>query len=204
MYKKIVIGIDQSYQDTGISVFADKKKKAIRDVKLSQYRNNSERREVLREYLGSFLTSVAEIAKENDGELICIIERIRLQSQGFLSIDYIKSMGALNSIIVDSCDKISIPTYSVDTRAWKSQVVGTSKPYDRDYYGIDPHKVPTILWCIRNGWVDDIKEPVSAKKKKGVIVKGDERFTYNDNKADSAGIAMYGFVGNAKGLKEES
>lgn len=206
---KIVIGIDQSYNDTGVSVFADKKKKAIRSVKLSKCKSNSEKRGVLRDYLSSLLSSVVDIAKRNDCDtVICLIERIRLKSAGFLSIDYIKSIGALNALIVDTCAEFDIPVYSVDTRAWKSQVVGTSKAADLRvgkslWSGFDPKKVPTMKWVIRSGWAEDIKEPVGGRKKKAVIVKNGERYTYNDNMADSAGIAMYGFIGDPSKLREE-
>ena len=134
-------------------------------------------------------------------QIICIIERIRLQSQGFINIDYIKSIGALNAMIVDTASQYNIPVYSVDTRAWKSASVGTSKEKSNKY-GFDPKKWPTILWCIKQGYKSKIKAD-AGKKKKGVIEKNGERYTYNDNIADSIGIGKFYFVGNHDLLKEE-
>ena len=44
--------------------------------------------------------------------IICVIERIRLRSQGFLNINYIKSIGALNALIVDLMYEYNIKVYS--------------------------------------------------------------------------------------------
>lgn len=200
-YNKIVIGIDQSYASTGISIFADKKKKRIKSIELSKIKNNSLKRELIKEELNK----IAEfVINQNPKEVICVIERIRLQSSGFLNINYIKSIGALNALITDVFYNHNIKVYSVDTRCWKAQVVGSSKPYHKEYYGMDVKKVPTILWCIKQGWESDIKEPVSKAKRKGVITdKEGNRYTYNDNKADSAAIAMFGFIGEKDKLKEE-
>ena len=126
-------------------------------------------------------------------EVFIIIERIRLQSQGFINIDYIKSIGALNAVIVDCAKEFNLPVYSVDTRAWKSAIVGTSKPQNNKL-GIDPEKWPTIQFIKRLGYEDKILLPVSNRKKKGVFEKNGKRYTYNDDAADSACIALYGFI----------
>jgi hypothetical protein len=202
-YKNIIcIGIDQSYHDTGISVSFNGQIKTITDCNTSSLRNNTKKRKALENKLSIVFRKVKDISIKYNASIICIIERIRLRSDGFINIDYIKSIGALNAVIVDMASIFNIPVYSVDTRAWKSSVVGTSKPKENKY-GIDPKKYPTILWCINKGFESSIKEPVlNNKKKKGVIEKNGERFTYNDNKADSAAISLYGFIKNPN-LKEE-
>ena len=43
--------------------------------------------------------------------------------------------------------------------------------------------------------IEDVK---NKRKKKGVVIKGERRITYNDNKADSIGIALYGFLPEGK------
>ena len=195
MKHKIVIGIDQSYADSGITVGLDGKIKTITDCYTDKLKTNTDKRLLLKSKLTKVFSMMQIKQSElNECDLICIIERIRLQSSGFLNIDYIKGIGALNAMIVDLANEYDIPVYSVDTRAWKSAIVGTSKPYKGDFYGIDPKKVPTILWLIKKGYKEQIKEPVSKQKKNGVIEKDGERFTYNDNKADSAGICLYGFL----------
>lgn len=203
---RIVVGIDQSYQDAGISVVMNGNIKNIEHCKLSQYKTNTERRIALVSRLANTFTYVSSKAKQRGNtDVVCLIERIRLQSDGFINIDYIKSIGALNAVIVDTANRYNIPVYSVDTRAWKSQVVGTSKPQDNKY-GIDPNKWPTIQYVKdelkREG---DILEQVSARKQKGIVkVTGGIRWTYNDNKADSVCIALYGFIPpNKQKLQEE-
>ena len=150
-YKKVVIGIDQSYNNTGISIAADGKLVKVRSIQLDNYKTNSEKRRALANTLDGLLSSVVPKAKE----VVCIIERIRLRSQGFLNIDYIKSIGALNSIVVDRCSEYNIKVYSVDTRCWKAQVIGSSKPMPNKY-GVPEEKWPTVRWLIKQGWEESI------------------------------------------------
>lgn len=197
-YKKIVIGIDQSYKDTGISIAADGEIKAIRHFELRRLANNSCRRKKLSEVILKAIES--SLKKADCVQIIC--ERIRLRSEGFLNIDYIKSVGALNATIVDAANVHGISVYSVDTRSWKSQVVGTSKPM-KNKYGVDPKKWPTILHIKKLGHLDSILD-ANTKKKKGVIEIDGVKHFFNDNAADSACIALYGFVNKSdKKLKEE-
>ena len=192
--KKIVIGIDQSYKNTGISICVDGELTNIRSVHLKSLKTNSDRRKHLSGKLHSLFSKVQYRAKYDSVEVWVIIERIRLRSQGFLNIDYIKSIGALNALIVDIASEYDFPVYNVDTRAWKSAIVGTSKPQNNKY-GIDPEKWPTIKYICSLGFEDKIRIPVeSIRKKKGVVEKDGLRFTYNDDAADSACIALYGFI----------
>lgn len=203
MIKKIVIGIDQSYKNTGISVSADGNIKNISNLRLDCFQNNSEKRQRLKEKLDKVFEKYFLLADKYGAELIVIIERIRLRSEGFLNIDYIKSIGALNAIIIDCAYKYGIKVYSVDTRAWKSQIIGTSKPQNNPYE-IDPKKWPTIKWIISKGYEDKIIRPVNNRKKKAVIQRKGKRFTYDDDAADSACISLYGFVPlNMQKLNEE-
>lgn len=204
---KIVIGIDQSYADSGIAVVINGSLISVMDCKSKSTATHTEIRNQLRKKL----TRIFSIAQRKQSalencELICIIERIRLQSakpgeQHFLNLPYIKGIGALNAVIVDLASEYNIPVYSVDTRSWKTQVIGSSKP-GRNYYGFPEEKWPTIEWCINRGYSWLIVEEVSPRKTKGVIEENGERWTYNDNKADAIGIAMYGFISNPK-LEEE-
>lgn len=198
MYNQIVIGIDQSYQNTGVSIVADGKIKKVSSVKLDNLKNNSERRARLKETL----TKLIPRMQDKTGNVIIICERIRLSSQGFVNIDYIKSIGALNACIVDIANKFGVKVFSVDTRCWKAQVVGTSKPQENDI-GIDKEKWPTIKYVIKKGFEQSIMVEVSKQKKKGVFVRGDKRYTYDNDAADSCCIALFGFIGDKEKLKEE-
>lgn len=197
---KIVVGIDQSYKDTGITVAINGEVKLVTECFTHNLDNNSLKRKELKKTL----TKVFDLVKRkaSDGcEVVVVIERIRLQSQGFVNIDYIKSIGALNALIVDLAKEYGFPVFSADTRAWKSAVIGNSKGQNNKY-GFDPKKWPTILWCISKGYKDYIIDYEVGKKKKAIIEKDGERYTYNDNKADSIGICLYGFNNKAL-LKEE-
>ena len=199
-YNKVVVGIDQSYNNTGISIAADGKLKKVKSLRLEGLENNSEKRRALASTLDGLLRSVAP----RTDEVVCIIERIRLRSQGFLNIDYIKSIGALNSVIVDTCHDHGVTVYSVDTRCWKSQVIGTSKPSQvPNKYGVPDEKWPTVKWLLNQGWESSLIVPVSPRKKKGTFERDGQRFMYNNDAADSAGIAMFGFLGDQDKLQLE-
>lgn len=195
--KKIVIGFDQSYQDTGISIAVDGVLKVARSVFLKSLENNTMRRQKLRETAFKAFRTVSQ----HEAEVVVIIERIRLRSQGFINIDYIKGIGALNTVIVDTAANFGFPVYSVDTRAWKAAVVGNTKPKE-NAFGIDPQKWPTILWCINQGYERYIVNYNVGRKTKGVVEKKGKCYTYNDNIADSICIALYGFTDNLKLQKE--
>lgn len=197
-YKKIVIGLDQSYKNTGISIAADGQLKKVSSIMLEKCKDNSERRGVLAKKVDAALTSVCS----KSDNVVCIIERIRLRSSGFLNIDYIKSIGALNATIVDVCKRHNVPVYSVDTRAWKSQVIGTSKPKSNKF-GVPDEKWPTVEWCIRQGFEKSILIPIQTRKTKGTFMVNGQKYMYNNDASDSAGIAMYGFLGDRKLLQEE-
>lgn len=201
MDKQIVIGIDQSYTRTGITVLKNKQIHRMKSLDFKGCKNNTEKRELLSDVLESLIN-------EADTENIKIItERIRLRSQGFLSEAYIKSTGALIATIIDVADTYDIPVYSVDTRSWKSQIVGNSKPLENKY-GINPEKYRTILHLKQNGLLRFIIEPYKGRAKKGIVnVNIDGTKTpckVNDDLADSYCIAMYGFLPEHKQkLKEE-
>lgn len=189
---KVVIGIDQSYKNTGVTVNVNNGERLrVLNIYTDCYKTNSIKRKVLKEKLNRIVKHVEE--KYPDAEVVCIIERIRLKSQGFLNINYIKGIGALNALIVDIMYDNGVETYSVDTRAWKSAIVGTSKPMENKY-GIEPEKYPTILWNIKNGRKKEIINYDVGKKKKGVIVKGDKKYRYDDDRSDSIAISFYGFL----------
>ena len=197
-YNKVVIGIDQSYNNAGISIAADGNLVKVKSLHLDRYKSNSEKRRALANTLDGLLKAVYPKAKE----VVCVIERIRLRSQGFLNIDYIKSIGALNSVIVDKCHEFCVPVYSVDTRCWKAQVVGTSKPM-ANKFGVPEEKWPTVRWLLKQGWESSILIPVEGRKTKGTFVRDGQKYMYNNDAADSAAIAMFGFIGDSDKLQEE-
>ena len=200
-YNVVSIGIDQSYTNTGISVAADGKLLDVKSVRLDKYKKHSAKRAALKLKIGSLIAAVAQ-KSEN---VVCIVERARIHggNTSFINLDAILTAGVLSSVVVDVCDLYDIPVYSVDTRAWKSQVVGTSKPANNKY-GVPGEKWPTVRWVCRQGMECKILVPVdNPRKRNGVFVRDGQRYQYNHDAADSAGIAMYWFVGDHDKLKLE-
>lgn len=203
----VVIGIDQSYTRTGITVLEDKQILRMKSIDFKECKNNTEKRLEIYTYLETiFKHRLKKQIEQNN--VIIITERIRLRSQGFLSEAYIKSTGALIATIIDVASLYNITVYSVDTRSWKSQIVGDSKPLQNPY-GINPEKYRTILYMRDKGLLKYIAEEYKGRGKKGIInVKiGGEKVPckINDDMADSYCIAMYGFIPKTKQkLKEET
>ena len=206
---KIVIGIDQSYARTGITILEDKKILKMYSVNFEGCKTNTEKREHLKHYLESLFDNY------NLDNVTVITERIRLRSQGFLSESYIKSTGALIATIIDVFATYDITVYSVDTRSWKSQIVGNSKPLDNPYR-INPEKYRTILYLRDKGLLKHIVKEYKGRGKKGIIdvkmevtegnkiVKKKVPCEINDDLADSYCIALYGYLPKTKQkLKEE-
>lgn len=197
-YKQLSIGIDQSYKNCGVSISADGQLLKVTHIKLEQCKTNTDRRRLLKAYLDNMLKAITSKADS----IICIIERIRLHSQGFLNIDYIKSMGALNAVIIDIMGEYDIPVYSVDTRCWKSQVIGTSKPKDNDL-GVPKEKYPTVEWCIEQGFENSVLRTVKGRKVKGTFTRNGIKYMYDNDACDSSAISMFYFVGDKEKLKQE-
>ena len=194
---KIVIGIDQSYKRTGISIGVNGELSLIKSLDLSIYKTNTEKRNKLKAILLKIINNINNNFNNIEySSIICIIERIRLRSKGFLNIDYIKSIGALNALIIDTMYDFSIPVYSVDTRCWKAQVIGTSKG-EVNSYNVPEEKWPTIKWLCNKGFKKNILINMDdSKKTKNTFIKNGHKYMFDNDAADSAGICMFGFIGD--------
>lgn len=202
----VVVGIDESYTRTGITVSEDKKLLKMYSIDFTRCKNNYDKRKDLRSVLESILNEL--LRKYKPIEIKCIIERIRTFSGGHMSSQYLITTGGLIVTILDVFLEHNIKVYSVDTKAWKNAVIGTSKPKENKY-GINPNKYPTIIYLKQKGLLKYIAEEYNGRGKKGVInVKiGAEKVPckINDDLADSYCIAMYGFIPKTKQkLKEET
>lgn len=136
MYNLLSIGIDQSYTKTGISIAADGKLLKVSSVTFKGCKDKTQKRNKLRLIIENILLKNSDKASE----VIILCERIRTFSHNnkaskeesepqnaFMNIGYIKATGALVATIVDAAYDFKVPVYSVDTRSWKAQVVGTTK-----------------------------------------------------------------------------
>lgn len=188
----IVVGLDQAYDCTGISIWQGeclRQARAIYPYRKSKGHVKTEARIEVRNELRHVLPLVLE--RSENVKIIC--ERIRIASHGFQSQAYIKSTAALIAVIVDTAYEFGIKVYSADTRSWKSRIVGTSKPQENKF-GFAPVKWPTIKWCLDNGYGRFIMQQPTSKSQKGRINFGGELLWPNDNIADSIGIGKYGVL----------
>lgn len=171
MYDKISIGIDQSYTRTGISVAVDGKLKLVTSIEFKNCKCNTDKREKIKKALMGLI----EKLQKRTNKLIIICERIRLFSQGFINQSYLSSTGALIATIVDTAHIYGVDVFSVDTRSWKSQVIGSSKSEACD------KKLETIKFVKTLGF------DVGHRNKNGMI-------QFDDDASDSACIALYAFI----------
>ena len=199
MYKKLVIGIDQSYTRTGISIAGDGQLLKVGYIPFGASECHSQKRKKVKDKL----THIIKLNQGRASQMVVIVERIRQFSGGTLSMDYIKSTGALIGCIVDTAMELGVPVFSADTRSWKSQVVGTSVP-KANKYNVDPKKWPTIEYLLSRKDVvqDDLLVEVGKRSKKFAFCIGGTKYCYNDDAADSACIALYGFC-KGRALKKE-
>lgn len=200
----VCIGIDQSYRRTGVSVSVDGALKLAKSISLSSFKSKAEKRAAVSSRLSSLVSHI--LACFSPGEVACVLERVRTFSQKFLSVPYIKSMGALNATIADLMWRNSIRCYSVDTRAWKSGVVGYSSPANAKHpeallfskhFSMDPRKAPTALLVCKH-YPDIFKRgavrPVAGRKHKGTFIsKSGVRCEIDDDLCDSACISLSWF-----------
>lgn len=211
----VCIGIDQSYRRTGVSVSIDGKLKLAKSIDLSRIKSKAEKRAAVSRRLSSLVSKV--LARHSPGEVVCVLERVRTFSQKFLSVPYIKSMGALNAVIADLMWHNNIACYSVDTRAWKSGVVGYSSPASTKHpealrfskhFNMDPRKAPTALLLLkhhpdifRRGAV----RQVTSRKQRGTFTsKSGTRCEIDDDLCDSVCISLSWFrLDQSKFMVEE-
>ena len=70
-------------------------------------------------------------------------------------------------------------------------------------FGVPEEKWPTVKWLINQGWEDSLIIPIEGRKTKGTFVKNGQKYAYNNDAADSAGIAMFWFKGEHDKLRLE-
>lgn len=201
----VVIGIDESYTRTGITVLIDKELYSIQSIDFKGCKSNTDKRKTLRKALYAIIDDL--MLNGYADKIKCIIERIRTFSGGHMSAQYLITTGGLITTIIDVVCQFNIPVYSVDTKSWKNNIVGNSKPLNNPYC-INPNKYPTILYMRDKGLLKHIVEPYTGRGKKGIIqvkINGQKvPCKINDDMADSYCIAMYGFLPETKQkLKEE-
>ena len=179
------IGVDQSYTRTGIAVaFAEDCKSNkiyfVGSLDLSEHKTKTDRRAELALALNEIFVKIQ--SKWPGVPTAVVHERPRLFSKGRISANYLLSMGALNAIIIDFAIIHKLPCYSVDTRAWRAAVIGTTKK-EENSEGIPPEKYLTVKHFCNLGYSDLLRY---CDKKTG-------KELYNHDLADAMGIACAPF-----------
>lgn len=200
-YDKIVIGVDQSYVNTGVSIIGDRHILKAGSIPLGMYQNKPEKRLRVKEYI----YKAASKGLQMSSSVIVVVERIRAYKGSQLSLEYVASTGALIGTVCDACYELGVPVYSVDTRVWKAAVVGTSKPDARGCPTcVKPEKWPTLQYVMGECGIKkrDLLLPVSDRCKSYDVMHGGVKYRYNDDAADAVCIGLYGFE-KRRNLKKE-
>lgn len=182
--KEMIIGLDQSYTDTGLCIAVEGVPKYAESVSFGGAKEKTEKRKAVVERLRTFV-----LRYSGKYHITIVIEALRLfsGSQPHISTAYIYSTCALIGSIVDFAYENGIDVLCVETRSWKKAILGSSKPSGRKLNGVkDPKKVDSVLYAISAGFRKQVSYRVARGKNKG-------KLRYNDNIADAICIALAGF-----------
>ena len=116
-----MLGIDQSYTRFGIAIARGGVLMNAESMAMS-FKNKTVKRIAFRAMVEAWTQLY-----EPD---IVVVERVRMFSQSFVSTATIIALGGLVAVAMDAV--YPIPVYSVDTRNWKSKVLGTAKASKED------------------------------------------------------------------------
>lgn len=179
---RAVIGVDPSYKRTGLSIAVDGELKVVTSINFKHVQTKTGKRLLLQKTLRKAIESC--LRHFNADQVTIITEQIRtFTGGGDLRPSVIKAASAMQAYIVDTGMEYGIKTWSVDTRVWKAAILGTSKPSIEFFPGVkNPKKILDVKHVIALGFEDDIKS----------YGRGNE-VVYDDDAADSACIALYGF-----------
>lgn len=187
-----IIGIDQSYTRTGISIAVNGKLKKVTSINFKNAGSKTEKRFMLRDKLS--IAIEACLKRYAPVEIAIVCERVRTFTSGMdIRPNVIKSSAALVAYIVDTAFEYGIEVYSVDTRAWKSKILGSANPIFEPIQGVkNPQKFGSVRKVIDLGF----EKSIMRCRGNGAF------FAYDDDAADSACIALYPFITNPALLRE--
>lgn len=182
--REMVIGLDQSYTDTGLCIAVDGIPKYAESISFEGATEKVDKRKAILKRIRAIVERY-----KSKYHITIVLEAVRLfsGSQPHISTAYIFSTCALVGSIVDLANELSIEAYWVETRSWKKYVLGSSKPSMRKLKGVkDQKKVDSVLYALSIGFKDKVSYRVERGKNKGQL-------RYNDNVADAICIAIAGF-----------
>ena len=167
--RMFTLAVDQSYKNSGIAAsygnpFWDGGRMDLVHVSSLDMASTKDKVDY-RVSLASEVTQALMSCKEQVEEaslVIVLCERIRQFSRGFTSMPYIVQMGALIAYIEEAAHMHGLPLWTVDTRCWKSTVIGTSQPM-LNSYNVPPEKFPTVDYVVKHGWKEHIFREVNPE-----------------------------------------
>lgn len=175
--KTLVIGLDQSYTDTGIGIAIDGKLKWVGHCSFANCNSKAEKRLLL-------LKRITQLHKKycSKYSIVIVTEGIRLFSgqDSHISRTYLSSAYAMIGSLVDLAYTLQIPIYSIETRSWKKAILGSSKNSLEKMEGVkDPKKIASVKYILHLGF-----------QKQLTYVTRNGKVRYNDNVADAGCIAL--------------
>lgn len=198
-YRALCLGIDQAYGSTGVALAGltnDGKPEIITCSCIPPV--DSQSKVEYRMSVVKAINSVLKRHRHQGDKLFALCESVRVYTEGNVSIQNHLNWGALQGSIHDMLYRRWDTTLrTVDTRAWKKAIVGTSKPSDDPPKGVDPKKWPTIQcmmfeWGITKKQLTNIMGPRSRNYT--WIDRQGNKCTYNSDIADACAIALYGVI----------
>ena len=116
-----ILGIDPSYKRTGVAIIEDKELVGYTSTVFGKIKTKKDKRKIIRNF-------IKHIEAKYLPDKITI-ERTRLYSHGFISVKTIIALGSLISTVIDATN---LDVYSVDSRAFKSKIIGSAKCSKKD------------------------------------------------------------------------
>lgn len=141
----ISLGIDQSYTNFGIAVV---KGKDIEHAKILSYNSFNFKGMKTKIEKRLFVRKLIKHAIKKFEPDIIVLERIRVFSQGYLGINYIKATAPLIATVVDTSYPQKV--YSVDTRSWKSKVCGKASGMHKADKGVSVRYINNRFGVLMN------------------------------------------------------
>lgn len=207
MDKKVIIGIDQSYTDTGIAITTKGVVRNAFSVPLSGYSSETEKRMALKENL---IKVIDKCIDNCYNEIEIYIEQVRI-NKGKTTFDYLKRAGAMEALIIDIVYMHKyirahehIKLYSVSTNAWKSKILGGRQAI-KNSSGIDQAKYATFQFLTQRKKLSKYVLQKASKQTRNYVYKDDDgnKWKYNDNIGDAICIALYGYINEKDTTRKE-
>lgn len=208
-YKTLCFGFDQSYAGTGIAIAGRTYDKQI-DIIHFEHIGKQDTRLNFRKLLVKRTQLLLRDHRHKGYRCYALCETVRAHKDNVLNINNHLAWGALQGCLADylyqSHDMI---LRVVDTRMWKSRVIGTSKPANKAPKGVDPRKWPTIRHMMHVYDID--KQQIAVKlgprsRNYTWLAPGEDgeetKYTFNSDITDACGIAICGLIIPTRNLKQ--